>query len=163
MSPTPHQLPKRRGHGLFYFFLPLFCISQLERAREHQPGTSDSAGKSLFASAVRYLWEFRPTFIDRESVCTFYAQFYAFFCVVYSHDGLITRDKSQWHLTVITALVLVAGGWWSVKSGNPPSWANSIARAVGARVHSTVSKAPVDVQRDVGGTHFAGAGAGGPV
>ena len=39
----------------FYFFLPLFCIFQQERAREHQPGTSDSAGESLFASAVRYL------------------------------------------------------------------------------------------------------------
>ena len=55
MSPISHQRPKPRDHGLFSFFLPLFCISQLERAREHQPGTSDSAGKSLFASAVRYL------------------------------------------------------------------------------------------------------------
>ena len=50
---TPTANP--REHGLFSFFLPLFCIPQLERAREHQPGTSDSAGKSLFASAVRYL------------------------------------------------------------------------------------------------------------
>ena len=55
MSPILHQRPKSREHGLFSSFLPLFCISQLERAREHQPGTSDSAGKSLFASAVRYL------------------------------------------------------------------------------------------------------------
>ena len=55
MSPISHQRPKPRGHWLFSFFLPLFCISQLERAREHQPGTSDSTGKSLFASAVRYL------------------------------------------------------------------------------------------------------------
>ena len=44
---TPTAKP--REHGLLSFFLPLFCISQLERAREHQPGTSDSAGKSLFA------------------------------------------------------------------------------------------------------------------
>ena len=43
------------GTWVISFFLPSFCISQLESAREHQPGTSDSAGKSLFAAAVRYL------------------------------------------------------------------------------------------------------------
>ena len=54
-----------RGLGRVHFFLPSFVlISPLDKAREYQPGTWDSAGKSLFASAVRYrvTWKMMAAF-----------------------------------------------------------------------------------------------------
>ena len=50
---TPTAKPK--GTWTNFVFLLLLCIYKLERAQEHQPATSNSTGKLLFLSSVRYL------------------------------------------------------------------------------------------------------------